>query len=162
MIFVTLGTHNQQFTRLVKKMDEIAPQIKEKIIIQIGYTTYIPKNCESFKWAPSLEPYYKKARLVITHGASSAWEFVYKYKKPLIVVPRQYKYNEHINDHQVEFAQSFEKKTGVKAIYNINDLTPEFLKNYKKIGKINKENLRKLQNYMKEIIIKIEKQEDIA
>ena len=157
MIFVTVGTHNQEFTRLVKRIDEIAPKIKEKIIIQRGFTKYVPKNCESFEWAPSLEPYYKKARIVISHAASSAWEFVYKYRKPLIVVPRQYKFNEHMNNHQVEFAESFEKKTEVKAIYNINDLTPELLKSYNKVGTINKENLIRLQNYMKKVIIELEK-----
>ncbi|MDP1695951.1 MAG: glycosyltransferase [archaeon] len=159
MIFVTVGTHDQEFTRLIRKIDEIAPKIKEKIIIQRGHTKYLPKNCKSFEFAPSLEPYYKQARLVIAQGASSAWEFVYKYNKPLIVVPRQFKYNEHINDHQVEFSEVFEKKTGVKAIYNINDLTPNFLKNYHKIGKINKENLINLQNYMKSIITNMENHE---
>ena len=156
MIFVTVGTHDQQFTRLIKKLDEIAPQIKEKIIIQRGFTKYIPKNCESFEWASGFDDYYKKARLVISHGGSTVWEFVYKYKKPLIVVPRQNKFDEHFNEHQVEFAQSFEKKTGVKAIYNIKDLTPKLLKMYKKVGKINPDNLKNLQIYLKKIILDLE------
>ena len=156
MIFVTLGNHNQEFTRLVRRIDEIAPKIKEKIIIQRGYTKYTPKNCESFEFAPSLKPFYEKARIVIGHAASSAWEFLYDYEKPLIVVPRKKKYNEHINDHQVEFAQVLEKKTGVKAIYNIKELTPELLEKYKKIGKIDDSNLKKLQIFLKKKIQEIE------
>ncbi len=161
MIFVTVGTHNQEFTRLVKRLDEIAPKINEKIIIQRGYTAYIPKNCESFEWAPSLDKYYKKARLVISHGGSSVWEFVYKYKRPIIIIPRQYKFKEHINNHQVEFAESFEQKTGTKAIYDMKDLTPELLKKYNKVYEIKRDNLKRLQEYLKKIIEEITKKDKI-
>ncbi len=147
MIFVTIGTHPEGFERLIKKIDEIAPQIKEEIIIQRGFTKYIPKNCESFEFAEKLDPYFKKARLVISHSATSLLEFVLFNKKPLITVPRQKKYHEHLNDHQVEFAVFLEEKTGIKAVLNINDLTPELLNSYKKIAVIKKDNLHKLQNY---------------
>ena len=157
MVFVTIGTHDQEFIRLLKRLDKIQPKLKEKIIIQKGYSKYVPKNCESFKFEESLERYYKKARIVISHGGSSAWEML-RYKKPLIIVPRQAKFKEHINDHQVEFSQFLEEKTGVKVIYNINNLTAELLRNYEKTIKIDKENLRKLQNYLKEIIKNIEKE----
>ncbi len=151
MIFVTIGNHNQDFTRLLKKIDEIAPEIKEEIIIQKGLTKYTPKNCKSFDFAPELDSYYKKARLVISHGGSSPWEFLYNYKKPLIIVPRQFKFKEHINDHQVEFSQHLSKKTGVKVILNINELTPELINNYNKIVRINPKNLKNIQNYFKNL-----------
>lgn len=146
MIFVTIGTHPGQFDRLLRRIDEIAPKIKEKIIIQRGFTKYIPKNTESFTFADDLDPYFNEARLVIVHGATSLTEFVLKYKKPIITVPRQKRYGEHINDHQVEFAEALTKNTGILSIINISDLTPELLKNYKKVPKINKENLSTLRN----------------
>jgi UDP-N-acetylglucosamine transferase subunit ALG13 len=152
MIFVTVGTHYQEFTRLIKRIDQIATKINEKIIVQRGYTKYVPKNCESFDWRSGLEDYYKKCRILITHSAMSCVEFIYKYKKPILLVPRQHKFQEHINDHQVEFAESFEKKINVKAIYNIKDLTPDLLKSYKFVGKIDDKNLKKIQNYLKKTI----------
>ena len=43
MIFVTVGTHEQSFNRLVKYMDEYKKNnIDEDIIIQTGFSTYIP------------------------------------------------------------------------------------------------------------------------
>ena len=50
MIFVTLGTHNQGFMRLIKTIDDLvgSGKIKEKVLIQKGYTDYKPINCESF------------------------------------------------------------------------------------------------------------------
>ena len=152
MIFVTIGTHPDQFDRLVRRIDEIAPKIKEKIIIQRGFTKYIPKNVESFTFADNLEPYFNEARLVISHSATSLLEFVLKNKKPIITVPRQKKFKEHINDHQVEFALFLKEKYGVEAILDINKITPELLKNYNHIMKVKKDNLIKLQSYFREVL----------
>lgn len=46
MIFVTVGTHEQPFDRLLKKIDELIENkiIKEKIFAQIGYTDYKSKK----------------------------------------------------------------------------------------------------------------------
>lgn len=153
MIFITIGTHPGQFTRLMKRIDEIAPKINEPIIIQTGFTKYnfTSKNIKSFDFATDLEPYFKKSRLTITHSATSLLEFVLNHKKPIITIPRQKKFREHLNDHQVEFAQALENSTGILMILDINNLTPELLKSYKKVPKIEKSNLKKLQNYFKEI-----------
>ncbi len=145
MIFVTVGTHPGQFTRLIKRIDEIAPSIQEKIIVQRGFTKYMPKNVQYFEFAPDLNPYFKKARLVISQSATSLLEFMLSHRKPVITVPRQKMYGEHINDHQVEFAEYISKKTGILAVMNIKMLTIKILKKYNKIPKITKDNLKGLQ-----------------
>ena len=50
MIFVTVGTHEQQFNRLIKKIDELKRDniITEAVIIQTGFSTYVPQYC---KWS---------------------------------------------------------------------------------------------------------------
>ena len=45
MIFVTLGTQKFQMNRLVKAVDEMAPDFGEDFFIQTGSSTYTPKNC---------------------------------------------------------------------------------------------------------------------
>jgi beta-1,4-N-acetylglucosaminyltransferase len=157
MIFVAVGTHPDQFDRLIRKIDEIAPKIKEKIIIQRGFTKYVPKNVESFDFKPDIDEYYKNARLVIVQSATSLLEFSLKYKKPVITVPRQAKYKEHINDHQVEFAVYFAEKTGILAVLDMNQLTPELLKSYKKIPLIKKDGLIQLQDYFIDLFEKLNK-----
>ena len=74
-------------------------------------------------------------------------EFVLNHKKPIITVPRKAQYGEHINDHQVEFAEALQQKTGIKAIFNIDEITPELLATYKKTPHIKKEPLKKLQSF---------------
>ena len=48
MIFVTVGTHEQPFNRLVKKIDELKGNgtIQDDVFIQTGFSTYEPKNCQ--------------------------------------------------------------------------------------------------------------------
>ena len=47
MIFVTVGTHEQPFDRLLKCIDEMVEErkIKEEVIIQKGYSDYEPIHC---------------------------------------------------------------------------------------------------------------------
>ena len=152
MIFVTIGTHPDQFDRLIRRIDEIAVFVKEEIIIQRGFTKYTPKNCKYFDFTDKIDDYYKKARIVIAQSATSLIEFILKYGKPVITVPREAKYKEHINDHQVEFAEYFAKKANVLMIRNMNDLTPELLNSYDKKPKIDLSGLKKLQNKIMETI----------
>ena len=47
MIFVTVGTHEQPFDRLIQYMDDMKREelLDEEIVIQTGYSTYEPKYC---------------------------------------------------------------------------------------------------------------------
>ena len=160
MIFVTVGTHDQEFTRLIKRIDEIAPELKEEIIIQRGDTNYIPKskNCKSFRFSSDLKPYFRKARLVIAHaGIGTTIEVLREIKKPLILVPRMHRFNEHINDHQIGMTKHFEKKWGVKAIYDIRNLDAELLKKYKMKIVMHDKELEKIRTYVKAIVLEVER-----
>jgi UDP-N-acetylglucosamine transferase subunit ALG13 len=140
VIFVTVGTHEQSFDRLVSKIDEMKKTeiIKEEVFIQIGYSKYIPEYCEYAKIISYIEIMEKiqEARIVITHGGpGSIMPVLYKGKIP-IVVPRQKKYDEHIDDHQVFFTKKFEEKGKILTVYDIEELE-EKLKNYDEIvGKL--------------------------
>jgi UDP-N-acetylglucosamine transferase subunit ALG13 len=158
MIFVSIGTHPGQFDRLLRKIDSLALQLKEEIIIQRGFTRYVPKHCKSFTFTDNIGEYYQKARLVIVQSGTSLLEFALKYKKPVITVPRQKKYGEHLNDHQVEFGEYFSKKTGISCITDISDLTVEFLKTYSTIPIIDETNLIHFRKRLQQVFKKISKE----
>ena len=48
MIFVTVGTHEQPFNRLIQEVDHLVETgvIKEEVFIQTGYSIYEPKFCQ--------------------------------------------------------------------------------------------------------------------
>ncbi|MCR4690788.1 MAG: multidrug MFS transporter [Lachnospiraceae bacterium] len=125
MIFVTVGTHEQQFDRLVEYMDKLAldEEINEEIIIQTGYSEYEPENCAFKKMysATEMKELVKKARIVITHGGPSSFMSVLSEGKVPIVVPRMEKYKEHVNDHQLRFCKTVKER--YNSIILVDDIT---------------------------------------
>lgn len=116
MIFVTVGTHEQPFNRLIKKVDELKRDgvIQEDVIMQTGFSTYEPKYCEWSKLIPyqQMIKNVEDARIVITHGGPASFIMPLQIGKVPIVVPRQHKFDEHMNDHQVEFARNVAERMG--------------------------------------------------
>ena len=139
MIFVTVGTHEQPFNRLVKKIDELVADglIKEKVIIQTGFSTYRPVYCDSPKMMPfeEMQKTLEEARIVITHGGPSSFIEALQFGKVPIVVPRQEKYHEHVNNHQVDFTELIEKRmNNIIPVYDVDQLG-DVINNYDKIVK---------------------------
>lgn len=106
MILVTVGTHTQQFDRLVSAADELAVLIKEQVIIQCGCTKALPVHAkfERFYSPAEMQDLVKQARVVIAHaGAGTALNSL-KLKKPLVIVPREKRFGESVDDHQTQLA----------------------------------------------------------
>ena len=126
MIFVTLGTQDKSFKRLVEALDKEIEKgnIKDKVIAQVGYTKYKSKNMEIFKTVSrdKLDNYIISADLVITHGGVGSILTALKYHKKIIAAPRISKYNEHTNDHQKEIVDEFAKKGYLLALKDFNKL----------------------------------------
>lgn len=116
MIFVTVGTHEQAFDRLLRKMDELKRDgvIEDDVIMQTGFSTYEPKYCQWKKLIPyqKIREYVDEARIVITHGGPASFIMPLRVGKVPIVVPRQKQYDEHVNDHQLEFAHNVAERMG--------------------------------------------------
>ena len=137
MIYVTVGTHEQPFNRLVKEIDSLKGNgvISEDVIIQTGFSTYEPLFCEWSKLYPYQEMVKKvaDARIVITHGGPSSFIMPLQIGKIPIVVPRKKAFDEHVNDHQVEFAKAVAERQGnLIVVEDIGDLKQTIL-NYDNI-----------------------------
>ena len=160
MIFVTVGTHEQPFNRLIKCIDEMVESgdVKEEVIIQKGYTDYEPKHCKSYKLIgyDEMQKYIEDARIVITHGGPASFIAPLSIGKIPIVVPRKKEFNEHVNNHQLEFALEVEKKMKNILVAKTEEEIIDAIINYdKKINKLNnnKQSNNKLfnENFKKEV-----------
>ena len=145
MIFVTVGTHEQPFDRLLKCIDKMVDdgKIKEKVIIQKGYTNYEPTNCESYKLIgyDDMQKYIEEARIVVTHGGPASFIAPLSIGKIPIVVPRKKGYNEHVNNHQLDFCKEVEKRMKNIIVAESDSEIIESIINYDKIiSTLNKTN----------------------
>ena len=131
MIFVTLGTHELAFKRLLNYLEEM--DIKEEVVIQSGNTKFDSKK---YKIIPFLshdefDDYIKKSELVITHGGVGSILNALKNEKKVIAMPRLSKFKEHNDDHQIEICEKFDREKYIiscqdfqelkEAIYNYRD-----------------------------------------
>lgn len=160
MIFVTVGTHEQPFNRLIKVVDELKRDgvITEEVIMQTGFSTYEPKYC---KWS-KLIPYQQMiknvedARIIITHGGPASFIMSLQSGKTPIVVPRQHQFEEHVNDHQVEFTRNVAERMGtiilVEDISNLGEIITNYDKIVARMGHGMNSNNKKFCNELEKIV----------
>lgn len=163
MIFVTVGTHEQQFNRLIEYVDKLKKDkiISDEIIMQIGYSTYEPQYC---KWNKLISydemlKNVRDAKIVITHGGPASFIMPLQEGKIPIVVPRQLEFNEHVNNHQLEFIREISQRTNsIIPVIDIEELK-ECIINYdsilsnitSNIGTNNKFFNKKIENIVEEL-----------
>lgn len=127
MILVLLGTQKNNFYRLLDTVQKNIENgtIKDKVIVQSGYTKYKSSDMEIFDLIPidKMNNLIDDANLVITHGGVGSIVGALKKNKRIIVMPRLSKYGEHVNDHQQEIVSIFEEKGFIKSINSAEDLT---------------------------------------
>ena len=127
MIFVTVGTHEQQFDRLVRVVDQLKDNgtLTEPVFIQTGYSTYEPKRCEYSAFVPfrQMKARMTEADVVITHGGPSSFIEAMAAGKVPVVVPRRGDLGEHVNDHQADFVRIVaERQGGIVPVYDVAEL----------------------------------------
>lgn len=113
MIFVTVGTSKQDFSRLIREIDKLIDEkvINDEVVVQSNLCMYKPKNfvINSQLSKREYQLYLKKCDLIITHGGVGSIMDGLKNNKKVIAFPRLAKYSEAVNDHQVEIINEFKK-----------------------------------------------------
>ena len=126
MIFVTLGTNDESFERLLKAIDKEIENgvIKEKVVVQAGCTKYNSKNMKILDLVPrdEFDKLIGECDLLITHGGVGSILTGINKGKKVIAVPRLAKYNEHGNDHQLQIVENFSKRKYILSCKDLNKL----------------------------------------
>lgn len=126
MILVLLGTQNNSFHRLLEEIESCIKKkiIKEEVIVQAGNTKFKSENMKIFDLisAKKLKELEKEANFIITHGGVGSIVDCIKLNKKVIAVPRYHKYEEHVNDHQLQIIQTFDNQRFIKGITEVEDL----------------------------------------
>lgn len=162
MIFVTLGTQDKTFPRLLKCIEKSIKKgtIKDKVIVQAGSTVYKSSVMEinSFLDMETFKKYLLDADVIITHGGVGTILEALKNNKKIIGCARLEKYGEHVNDHQVQLLERFSEDGYIIYAEDL-DKFDEYYKEVKTFKpnkyKSNQTNFNtKLNNYIKSFIEK--------
>ncbi len=156
MIFVTLGTQDKKFKRLLDAVEKL--DIDEKIVAQIGSTDFKSEKMELHKFMSKdeFDNYMKEARIIITHAGVGTIIEGLKLHKKMIVSARKKEYKEHVSNHQEQILRLFSEDGYILALDNFDDLEKLINKDFiPKEFKSNNENFN--NNLKKEIknLIKI-------
>jgi len=110
MIFLTVGTQFP-FDRLVRGVDRAAGagEIRDVVFAQVGIGGYKP---EHLQWVEQLDrgtfiQKVRESRAIIAHAGMGTILTALEAGKPLLVMPRQRKFGEAVNDHQTAMARRF-------------------------------------------------------
>ena len=131
MILVLLGTQHNEFKRLLTEIEDCINNgfIKQRVVVQAGFTKYKTDKMKIFDMISKeiLDNLIDEADIVITHGGVGSITMALKKHKKVIAVPRLHEFNEHVNDHQRQIIDTFDKKGYLIGIQNVEDL-PEAIK----------------------------------
>jgi UDP-N-acetylglucosamine transferase subunit ALG13 len=129
VIFLTVGSR-YGFDRLVQAVDDMVGngEILEPVTAQIGMGAFEPRHMEFERFIPG--PRYdariRDAHMIIGHAGSGTISLAMANEKPLLVMPRRKRYHEHVNDHQVATARTFERLQQLLAADNEDQLSSKF------------------------------------
>lgn len=125
MILVTVGMHSSGFNRLIRPVDALAAQIEEPVIIQRGVSTYLPLHGQHFRFATMsrMIELTRAARVVICHAAAGSIIVSLRQHKPLVIVPRLKRYDEHFDDHQLQLARAVDAAGAGVAVFQPSIMT---------------------------------------
>ena len=158
MIFVTLGTQDKTFERLLKAIDKSIEkgEIKEKVIVQAGNTKYESKNMEILDLISpdKFQQLVDECDLLITHGGVGSILSAVKQGKKIIAAPRLKKYNEHVNDHQKQIIKEFAKDGYIIELEDMDKLGEALQKAKKFKPKKFKSHTKEMINLVEDIIEK--------
>ncbi len=156
MIFVTLGTQDKTFERLLIAIDKAIEkgEITDRVVVQAGNTKYESKNMEIFDLI-SPDEFNKlvdECDLLITHGGTGSILSAIKKGKKVIAAARLKKYKEHVNDHQKQIIKEFEKEGYLVELKDFNQVGKTIKKAQKFKPKKFKSNTENMINLLENII----------
>jgi UDP-N-acetylglucosamine transferase subunit ALG13 len=123
MIFVTVGTNEARFDRLLQAIAGL--ELGDELLVQHGHSSHVPiRRAElvDFLSFDAMTQAIRRARIVVTHaGVGSVMVALANGKRP-IVVPRRKAFGEAVDDHQLQLGHRFAEAGLVTCVETPEDL----------------------------------------
>jgi len=128
MVFVTVGNATQGFRRLLNAVDWLAGENffkGEEVFVQAGNNPdFASLHCKQVDFLPMTQfaQIIHKADVVIGHAGAGTLFHIFQAGKVPVVMPRQAKYTEHVDNHQVELVRILAAAGRLVPAYEPDDL----------------------------------------
>ena len=128
MIFVTVGNAHDPSLRLLQGVERLAGEGVfggEKVVIQSGHNPDFKSQwCQqqAFFGMDEFHQMMQEASAVICHAGAGTLSAALRAGKTPVVLPRRLKYNEIVDDHQIELLEAFAKLGLVVPALEVEDL----------------------------------------
>jgi UDP-N-acetylglucosamine transferase subunit ALG13 len=121
VIFVTLGTHHDPFPRLIEGLQALDA---EELVVQYGHSPAPLHAAETSQFLPfeDLIEQIRTADVVVTHAGVGSILTCLRLGRTPLVVPRQSRFGEHVDDHQVELTRALARERKVIPVWDMSDL----------------------------------------
>jgi UDP-N-acetylglucosamine transferase subunit ALG13 len=121
LIFVTLGTHHDPFPRLIDGLQALE---RQDLFVQYGHSPVPLHAANTAQFLPfaELEDRIRTADVVITHAGVGSILTCLRLGRTPLVVPRQRRFGEHVDDHQVELTRALAEDEKVIPVWDVEDL----------------------------------------
>jgi UDP-N-acetylglucosamine transferase subunit ALG13 len=122
VIFVTVGTNEARFDRLIEALDGL--RLEEELVVQHGASPLRPSaaTCIDFLPFDDLVDHVRRARVVVAHAGVGTVLVALANGKRAVVVPRLRRFGEAVDDHQVIFARRLGAAGLVELVEDPRDL----------------------------------------
>lgn len=122
MIFVTVGTHQDPFTRL---LDALAPLDGRELVVQHGSAPPPPgvSRAEAYMPFDQMVECFRAAEKVITHAGVGSILCASREGHTPLVVPRRHDLGEHVDEHQAELTRALEARGRVIGAWDTAELS---------------------------------------
>ncbi len=126
MIFVTVGTNEAPFDRLLRAVERLPGD--EELVVQHGSSSVRPANatCIDYFSYDSLVECIDRARTVVMHAGVGSIILALAHRKQPIVVPRLKRFHEAVDDHQIALSRRLGERGIVRLVEDLA-LLPEAL-----------------------------------
>ncbi len=121
MIFVTVGTHHQPFTRMLEALGALDPA---ELVVQYGPGEPPPgvARAEAFMPFEEMVACFRAADVVVTHAGVGSILCARREGHTPLVVPRRHDLGEHVDEHQADLTRALEARGSVVAVWETERL----------------------------------------
>lgn len=122
--FVSVGNATQPFQRLLDGVAAIVSRLPQPVVVQYGCGRFDVPGCQAHRLIQmgEFERLVATSELLILHAGAGSVIHALRVGKVPVIMPRRAALHEHLDDHQIEFAEALSQVGRVVVVHDAAQL----------------------------------------